>query len=148
MPLFVVPKTRRRHAQPVPIHVTIACAIGGGMDAERGTQTVLITGATDGLGKAAALLLAENGYWVFAAGRSTEKRAQLGTLANEKRLPLETLEMDVCDDGSVQRAVTSVYQKAGAIDVLINNAGLAYVATVEDMTMEDWRRQFETNFFC
>ncbi len=102
------------------------------MDAKRGTQTVLITGATDGLGKAAALLLAENGYRVFAAGRSTEKRAQLGTLANEKRLPLETLEMDVCDDGSVQRAVTSVYQKAGAIDVLINNAGLAYVATVED----------------
>src|SRR6202035_5603384 len=65
----------------------------------------------------------------------------------EKKLPLETLEMDVCDDGSVQRAVNLVYQKAGAIDVLINNAGLAYVATVEDMTMEDWRRQFETNFF-
>jgi len=55
--------------------------------------------------------------------------------------------MDVCDDGSVQQAVNLVYQKAGTIDVLINNAGLAYVATVEDMTMEDWRRQFETNFF-
>jgi NAD(P)-dependent dehydrogenase (short-subunit alcohol dehydrogenase family) len=117
------------------------------MDAERAAQTVLITGATDGLGKAAALLLAENGYRVFAAGRSAGKRAQLDMLANEKRLPLETLEMDVCDDGSVQRAVNLVYQKAGAIDVLINNAGLAYVATVEDMTMEDWRRQFETNFF-
>src|SRR6266480_5895727 len=117
------------------------------MDAERGTQTVLITGATDGLGKAAALLLAENGFRVFAAGRSAEKRAQLDTLANEKKLPLETLGMDVCDDGSVQRAVNLVYQKAGTIDVLINNAGLAYVATVEDMTMEDWRRQFETNFF-
>src|SRR6266480_6306621 len=117
------------------------------MDAERGTQTVLITGATDGLGKAAALLLAENGYWVLAAGRSAEKRARLEALANEKELPLETLEMDVCDDGSVQQAVNLVYQKAGTIDVLINNAGLAYVATVEDMTMEDWRRQFETNFF-
>jgi len=117
------------------------------MDAEHGTRTVLITGATDGLGKAAALLLAENGFRVFAAGRSAEKRAQLETLANKNKLPLETLEMDVCDDGSVQRAVNLVYQKAGAIDVLINNAGLAYVATVEDMTMEDWRRQFETNFF-
>jgi len=117
------------------------------MDAERGTQTVLITGATDGLGKAAALLLAENGYRVFAAGRSAEKRAQFEALANEKKLPLETLEMDVCDDGSVQQAVNLVYQKTGTIDVLINNAGLAYVATVEDMTMEDWRRQFETNFF-
>src|SRR2546422_8220694 len=117
------------------------------MDAERGTQTVLIRGATDGLGKAAALLLAENGYRVFAAGRSAEKRAQFEALANEKKLPLETLEMDVCDDGSVQQAVNLVYQKTGTIDVLINNAGLAYVATVEDMTMEDWRRQFETNFF-
>jgi NAD(P)-dependent dehydrogenase (short-subunit alcohol dehydrogenase family) len=117
------------------------------MSANRGIQTVLITGATDGLGKAAALLLATRGYRVFAAGRSAEKRAQLDALAKEKKLPLETLEMDVCDDGSVQRAVASVHQKAGAIDVLINNAGLVYVGAVEDLRLEDWRRQFETNFF-
>ena len=117
------------------------------MNAQRGTQTVLITGATDGLGKAAALLLAERGYRVFAAGRSAEKRAQLDALAKEKKLPLETLEMDVCDDISVQNAVASVLQKAGAIDVLINNAGLVYPGAVEDLRMEDWRRQFETNFF-
>jgi NAD(P)-dependent dehydrogenase (short-subunit alcohol dehydrogenase family) len=117
------------------------------MNADRGIQTVLITGATDGLGKAAALLLAEHGYRVFAAGRSAEKRAQLDALAKEKKLPLETLEMDVCDDGSVQKAVASVHQKAGAIDVLINNAGLVYVGAVEDLRLEDWRRQFETNFF-
>jgi NAD(P)-dependent dehydrogenase (short-subunit alcohol dehydrogenase family) len=117
------------------------------MNANRTTQTVLITGATDGLGKAAALLLAERGYRVFAAGRSAEKRAQLDALAKEKKLPLETLEMDVCDDGSVQRAVASIYQKVGAIDVLINNAGLVYVGAVEDLRLEDWRRQFETNFF-
>ena len=117
------------------------------MKAERGTQTVLITGATDGLGKAAALLLAERGYRVFAAGRSAEKRAQLEALAREKKLPLETLEMDVCDDGSVQRAVSHILQKAGAIDVLVNNAGLVYGGAVEDLPLEDWRRQFETNFF-
>jgi NAD(P)-dependent dehydrogenase (short-subunit alcohol dehydrogenase family) len=117
------------------------------MSADRGTQTVLITGATDGLGKAAALLLAEHGYRVFAAGRSAEKCAQLDALAKEKKLPLETVEMDVCDDSSVQRAVASVYQKAWAIDVLINNAGLVYVGAVEDLRLEDWRRQFETNFF-
>jgi NAD(P)-dependent dehydrogenase (short-subunit alcohol dehydrogenase family) len=117
------------------------------MSGERGTQTVLITGATDGLGKAAALLLAERGYRVFAAGRSPEKRAHLDALANEKKLSLETLQMDVCNDGSVQKAVASVYQKAGTIDVLINNAGFVYVGAVEDLRMEDWRRQFETNFF-
>ena len=117
------------------------------MNAERGTQTVLITGATDGLGKAAALLLAKRGYRVFAAGRSAEKRAKLEALAKEGKLPLETLEMDVCDDGSVQRTVSAVYQEAGQIDVLINNAGLVYVGAVEELRLEGWRRQFETNFF-
>ena len=117
------------------------------MSVERETQTVLITGATDGLGKAAAVLFAERGYRVFAAGRSAEKRAQLDALAKEKKLPLETLEMDVCDDGSVQNAVASVCRKAGGIDVLINNAGFVQVGAVEDLRLEDWRRQFETNFF-
>ena len=110
-------------------------------------KTVLITGATDGLGKATALLLAERGYRVFAAGRSAEKRAQLDALAREKKLPLETLDLNVEDDDSVQRGVASVLAKGGAIDVLINNAGVNFTATVEDLSMEDWRRQFETNVF-
>jgi NAD(P)-dependent dehydrogenase (short-subunit alcohol dehydrogenase family) len=110
-------------------------------------KTVLITGATDGLGRAAAILLAERGYRVFAAGRSAEKRAQLDVLAHEKNLPLETVEMDVCDDESVQRAVSHVLAKAGAVDVLFNNAGVNFSAAVEDLRLSDWRRQFETNFF-
>src|SRR5260370_1406026 len=117
------------------------------MDAERGTQTVLITGATDGLGKAGRAAAGGTRLRVFAAGRSAEKRARLDALAREKLLLLETLEMDVCDDSSVRSAVSSVLQKSGAIDVLINNAGLVYVGAVEDLPMEDWRRQFETNFF-
>ena len=112
-----------------------------------GKPVVLITGATDGLGRAAALLLAQSGYRVFAAGRSAEKRAQLDAVASEKKLSLETLQMDVCDDGSVKLAVAEVLVKAGAIDVLINNAGVVIVATVEEMSMADWRSQFETNFF-
>ena len=110
-------------------------------------KSVLITGATDGLGRAAALLLAERGYRVFAAGRSAEKRLQLDALAREKNLPLETIALDVCDDTSVEAGVRTVLGKAAAIDVLINNAGVNYTASVEDLTMADWRAQFETNFF-
>ena len=111
------------------------------------SQTVLITGGTDGLGRAAAVLLAEHGYRVFAAGRSAEKRAELDKLAAERKFSIETLELDVCDDASVQRAVERVLQKAGAIDALINNAGVGYMAVIEDLRLDDLRRQFETNVF-
>ncbi len=111
------------------------------------SKTVLITGATDGLGKAAAILLAERGYRVYAAGRSAEKRAQLDALAKTKNLPLKSLELDVCSDDSVSLAVQHVLSEAGAIDVLINNAGLGYMAVVEELKMEDMRQQFETNVF-
>ena|SRR5882757_3255071 len=117
------------------------------MSDKRGSGSVVITGATDGLGKAAALLLAERGYRVFAAGRSPEKRAQLDALARERRLPLESVELDVCDENSVHSAVNHVLAKVGAIDVLINNAGIGYMGTIEDLRIEDWRRQFETNVF-
>jgi len=111
------------------------------------TQTVLITGGTNGLGRAAALLLAERDYHVFAAGRSAEKRAELDRIAAQEKLPLETIELDVCNDASVQGAVQSVLQKSGSIDVLINNAGVGYMAVVEELRLDDLRRQLETNLF-
>ena len=110
-------------------------------------KSVLITGATDGLGRALALLLAERGYRVFAAGRSPEKLAQLESLAREKQFPLESIAIDVCSDDSVDRAIRQVLGKAGHLDVLVNNAGVNYTAAVEDLSMQDWRAQFETNFF-
>jgi NAD(P)-dependent dehydrogenase (short-subunit alcohol dehydrogenase family) len=111
------------------------------------SKTALITGGTDGLGKAAAVLLAQHGYRVFAAGRSPEKREKLDQFARENKLPLESVELDVCDDGSVQRAVKSVIGKSDAIDVLVNNAGIGYMAVVEELRIEDLRQQFETNLF-
>jgi NAD(P)-dependent dehydrogenase (short-subunit alcohol dehydrogenase family) len=111
------------------------------------SKTVLITGGTDGLGKAAALLLAQRGYRVFAGGRSPQKRVELDRIAQQKNLPLRTLELNVCDDYSVQVAIELVLEKGGGIDVLINNAGVGYMAVVEELTMEDFRQQFETNLF-
>src|SRR5271165_3952604 len=117
------------------------------MPAANGQKVVLITGGTDGLGKAATMLLAERGYRVVAAGRSASKRAELDALAKTKALPIATIEMDVCSDASVNSAVRSVLDSYGGIDVLINNAGVGYMAVVEELKMEDFKQQFETNLF-
>jgi NAD(P)-dependent dehydrogenase (short-subunit alcohol dehydrogenase family) len=117
------------------------------MPASSPQKVVLITGGTDGLGKAAAILLAERGYCVIAAGRSAAKRADLEAVAKTKNLPLTTIEMDVCSDQSVAAAVKNILGAYGAIDVLINNAGVGYMAVVEELKMEDFKQQFETNLF-
>lgn len=114
---------------------------------ERQSPTVFITGATDGLGRAMAVFLAANGYRIFAAGRSAEKRASLEHLAQERKLSIETLDMDIADDDSVRRGVARVLDRAGQIDVLINNAGVAYVAVMAEIRIDDLRKQFETNVF-
>ena len=110
-------------------------------------RIALITGGTDGLGRAAAIALAERGYRVFAGGRNAERIAALQQLARERKLPLTAMELDVCDDGSVDRAVAEIEKTAGTVDVLVNNAGIAIVAVMEEITLADLHKQFETNFF-
>ena len=117
------------------------------MPASSPQKVVLITGGTDGLGKATAILLAQHGYRVIAAGRSEAKRAELDALAKVKNLPLTTAELDVCSDASVKRAVQSATDSYGTIDVLINNAGVGYMAVVEELKIEDLKQQFETNLY-
>jgi len=117
------------------------------MPSANSLKTVLITGGSDGLGKAAALFLAERGYQVVATGRSAGKLTALESLASERKLPLTTLEMDVCRDDSVRAGVTAVLARYGSIDVLVNNAGVGYMAAVEEIRMEDFRQQFDTNLF-
>jgi len=117
------------------------------MSAATRPKVILITGGSDGLGKAAAILLAERGYRVVAAGRSPRKLAEMETLASQKKLPLSTVELDVCSDASVGEAVQRVMGHYGAVDVLINNAGVGYMAAVEEIAMADFKQQFETNLF-
>lgn len=111
------------------------------------TPTALVTGGTDGLGRAIAVLLAEQGYRVFAAGRNAQKRSQLEEYARQGGLPLDTVEMDVADDASVDRALAEVRAAGGPLDVLINNAGIGAYAVAEELSMSDLRRTLETNFF-
>lgn len=108
-------------------------------------KTVFVTGGTDGLGRATAILLAQEGYRVFAAGRDAQKRAALEQFAEAQGLKLETLELDVTDDSSAARAVGEAERRAGGIDVLVNNAGIAIAAVMEEITLQDLRKQFETN---
>jgi NAD(P)-dependent dehydrogenase (short-subunit alcohol dehydrogenase family) len=113
----------------------------------RNPSVALVTGATDGLGRATAILLAEHGYRVFAAGRSSERRAALDRLARERSLPLETLELDVCEDVSVNSCISEIERRAGPVDILVNNAGIAIAAAIEEIALADLRKQYETNIF-
>lgn len=110
-------------------------------------EPVLVTGATDGLGRATAILLGERGYRVFAAGRSAERRAALDEFARGKKLPLEVLEMDVTSDPSIDAAVAEIERRAGPVAALVNNAGIGIGAAMEEISIDDLRKQFETNLF-
>lgn len=110
-------------------------------------EPVLVTGATDGLGRATAILLAQRGYRVFAGGRSAERRADLQEIARGKKLPLEVLELDVTSDLSVDAAVSEIERRAGPVAALVNNAGIGIGAAMEEISIADLQKQFETNLF-
>ena len=107
----------------------------------------MVTGATDGLGRATALMLAAHGYRVFGGGRNASKLASLQSEASQRKLALTALEMDVTSDESVGRAIETIRSAAGTIDILINNAGIGFVAPMEEISLADLRRQYETNVF-
>ncbi|WP_150304105.1 SDR family oxidoreductase [Pseudomonas saliphila] len=108
-------------------------------------KVVLITGATSGMGKVTALLLAENGYSVYAGVRSSSE--ELLEETQKRNLSIHTVKLDVQDSTSIRDAVKDVMAKEGRIDVLVNNAGYGLVATIEDGTDEEIFKQFDVNVF-
>lgn len=118
----------------------------------RDKQVALITGTSSGFGWLTALTLARAGHQVFASmrnTRTTNARAagRLRRIASEEKLALDVVDIDVRDDRSVERGVRQVRQRAGRIDVLVNNAGVFYPALMETLTIDDLRDVFETNVF-
>ena len=109
------------------------------------SQVALVTGASSGIGRAAAILLARSGYRVFATVRSTEDEVSLREAA--VGLPLDVLRLDVADESASARCVHDVVGRADRIDVLVNNAGFAQLGAVEDLTRAALRQQFEVNVF-
>jgi short-subunit dehydrogenase len=110
-------------------------------------QTVLITGATSGIGRYTALHLARKGYRVIATGRNTDALAGLQKEANGTSL--ETLRLDVSDATSIETAKRAVDELTGGygLDVLVNNAGYGTAGPTEECTDEDLRRQYDVNVF-
>jgi len=105
----------------------------------------LVTGASSGIGRATALLLARSGFRVFATVRSDAGERSLQTEA--VGLPIEILHLDLADETGVADVVRTVIQRAGRLDALVNNAGFALLGAVEDLPRADLRHQFEVNVF-
>lgn len=110
-------------------------------------QIALITGSNSGIGFETALYLARRGYTVWATMRNLQKSDELRKIAETERLPIEITPLDVDDDNSVKNAVAQILQKSGRIDVLVNNAGYGLRGAIEEVSLDEWRKQFETNFF-
>ena len=114
-------------------------------------SVVLISGTSSGIGRMTAETVARAGHFVYATmrGLATSNAAaaqSLEALAAEQQLPLKTLEMDVCSADSVQRAVDTVLQEQGHIDVAVNNAGIMSIGLAEGFTEEQLRHQMDVNF--
>jgi NAD(P)-dependent dehydrogenase (short-subunit alcohol dehydrogenase family) len=101
-------------------------------------RVVLVTGASSGAGQATARLLAERGYRVFG----TSRNPGAGATSAAEMLPL-----DVRSDDSVAACLVAVSGAAGRLDVLVNNAGYEQAGALEELSLDEARAQFETNFF-
>ena len=100
-----------------------------------------MTGASSGLGRAFALHLQEAGFLVYGAARRVQKMEDLHGHG------IKTLAMDITDEESITRGVQQILTETGRIDVLVNNAGYGSYGAVEDVSLEEARRQFEVNVF-
>jgi len=100
-------------------------------------KVVLITGASSGIGKAAAEYLHKLDYQVYGGSRNS--------LVNNTSI-FSQLFLDVTDDSSVRKAIATIYEKEGRIDVLVNSAGFGIAGSVEETTVEEVNLQMNTNF--
>ncbi len=104
-------------------------------------KVILITGASSGIGEETAKKLCKEGHIVYAAARRLEKMKPL------EELGAKLIGMDVTEDQEMKSAVERIIDEQGRIDVLVNNAGFAVFGSVEDITIDEARNQFEVNIF-
>jgi len=110
-------------------------------------SVVLITGCNSGFGFHASLTFARQGHDVFATVRNLDRAEPLRAAAKDEDLELHVLRLDVCDADSVEGAVAEVVERAGRIDVCVNNAGIELRGPIEDCSDDEMLIQFDTNVF-
>jgi NAD(P)-dependent dehydrogenase (short-subunit alcohol dehydrogenase family) len=110
-------------------------------------KVALVTGCSSGIGFETSLALAREGFHTFASMRDLKKSDKITNIAQNENLTLEVLELDVDNDESVNDAIKNILEKKDRIDVLVNNAGWGMWGTVEDVSVDEFKAQFETNFF-
>lgn len=110
-------------------------------------KTILITGCSSGFGLLIAARTAASGHKVYATMRNPEKKAPLLSEVNRRGGEVQVLPLDVTDRSGIEEAMKTVAQESGNLDVLVNNAGYGIGGAFEDLSDEDIRQQFETNFF-
>ena len=110
-------------------------------------KVAIVTGSATGIGYETAVHLAKNGFHTYATMRNLQKANGITEMAKTENLPLSLIQLDVTDDISVTKAIDTVINESGRIDVLVNNAGYGLVGSVEDMSIEEMKAQYETNIF-
>ena len=110
-------------------------------------KVAIVTGSSSGIGYATSLMLARKGFYTYASARNIDKSASLQSIANAESLPLKLIQLDVTDDSSAKDALEKIVLERGRIDVLVNNAGYALFGAFEDLSLDEIKAQFETNFF-
>ena len=109
------------------------------------TRIAIVTGSSSGIGFETSLALARNGFYTYATMRNLDKSKTILELARLEELPLEVLRLNVTDDKSVKKAIEKIANEQERIDVLVNNAGYALVGAFEELSIEEFKEQFETN---
>jgi NAD(P)-dependent dehydrogenase (short-subunit alcohol dehydrogenase family) len=110
-------------------------------------KVALVTGSSSGIGYETSLSLAREGYFTYATMRDMKKADVIKKIAEKERLSLKVIELDVDNEKSVENAIKTIIDEKQRIDVLVNNAGWGIWGTAEDVSIEEFREQFETNFF-